>query len=226
MESPGLPGSDQRPRSPSQLVGRRGTRPHPRRPARWPPTKDSPNVCHQTVATGCLARDAGLRAKQRKAQARGDMTRIMRDSDTPTDIRIHGTDLVAGYVTGPGKWPVKLTPDFGAYRLPILTAEGPCPKRRRSSTSNHTVRAFTRRLPGLRKGKQLFRAHILPSSTVTAVGLRHCATTPIQDRATMLGLSCIPVWRGSGSVAGLESPAVRSVGTREAIRARSDRSAT
>jgi hypothetical protein len=35
------------------------------------------------------------------------MTRIMRDSDTPTAIPIRGTDIAAGYVTGPGKWPAK-----------------------------------------------------------------------------------------------------------------------
>jgi hypothetical protein len=32
------------------------------------------------------------------------MTRIMRDSTTPTDIPIHGTDLVAGYSNGNFKW--------------------------------------------------------------------------------------------------------------------------
>ena len=32
------------------------------------------------------------------------MTRIMRDSTTPTDIPIHGTDLVAGYANGSFKW--------------------------------------------------------------------------------------------------------------------------
>jgi hypothetical protein len=32
------------------------------------------------------------------------MTRIMRDSTTPTDIPIHGTDLVAGYVNGNFQW--------------------------------------------------------------------------------------------------------------------------
>ena len=32
------------------------------------------------------------------------MPRIMRDSTTPTDIPIHGTDLVAGYVNGGFKW--------------------------------------------------------------------------------------------------------------------------
>jgi hypothetical protein len=32
------------------------------------------------------------------------MTRIMRDSTTPTDIPVHGTDLVAGYSNGNFKW--------------------------------------------------------------------------------------------------------------------------
>lgn len=32
------------------------------------------------------------------------MTRIMRDSTTPTAIPVHGTDLVAGYVNGKYKW--------------------------------------------------------------------------------------------------------------------------
>jgi hypothetical protein len=32
------------------------------------------------------------------------MTRIMRDSTTPTDIPIHGTDLAAGYINGSSKW--------------------------------------------------------------------------------------------------------------------------
>jgi hypothetical protein len=32
------------------------------------------------------------------------MTRIMRDSTTPTDIPINGTDLVAGYINGSFKW--------------------------------------------------------------------------------------------------------------------------
>lgn len=35
------------------------------------------------------------------------MTRIMRDSTTPTDIPIRGTDIAAGYVTGKYKWPAK-----------------------------------------------------------------------------------------------------------------------
>ena len=34
----------------------------------------------------------------------GKMTRIMRDSTTPTDIPIHGTDLVAGYINGKYEW--------------------------------------------------------------------------------------------------------------------------
>lgn len=32
------------------------------------------------------------------------MTRIMRDSTTPTDIPVHGTDLVAGYSNGSFAW--------------------------------------------------------------------------------------------------------------------------
>jgi hypothetical protein len=32
------------------------------------------------------------------------MTRIMRDSTTPTDIPIDGTDLAAGYINGQFKW--------------------------------------------------------------------------------------------------------------------------
>jgi len=32
------------------------------------------------------------------------MTRIMRDSNRPTAIPVHGTELVAGYVNGRFKW--------------------------------------------------------------------------------------------------------------------------
>lgn len=32
------------------------------------------------------------------------MTRVMRDSTTPTDIPVHGTDIVAGYANGDFKW--------------------------------------------------------------------------------------------------------------------------
>jgi hypothetical protein len=32
------------------------------------------------------------------------MTRVMRDSTTPTDIPVRGTDIVAGYVNGSFKW--------------------------------------------------------------------------------------------------------------------------
>jgi hypothetical protein len=35
------------------------------------------------------------------------MTRIMRDSDTPSAIPIRGTDIAAGYLTGPGTWPAQ-----------------------------------------------------------------------------------------------------------------------
>jgi hypothetical protein len=57
------------------------------------------------------------------------MTRIMRDSDTPTDIRIHGTDLVAGYVTGPGKWPVKAYARFRGIPVAHIDCRGTMPKK-------------------------------------------------------------------------------------------------
>ena len=41
------------------------------------------------------------------------MTRIMRDSDTPSAIPSHGTDLVAGYVSGAATWPPGA---FGRFR--------------------------------------------------------------------------------------------------------------
>lgn len=57
------------------------------------------------------------------------MTRIMRDSDTPTAIRIHGTDLVAGYVTGPGKWPVKAYARFRGIPVAHIDCRGTMPKK-------------------------------------------------------------------------------------------------
>ena len=36
-----------------------------------------------------------------------ELTRIMRDSTTPTDIPVHGTELAAGYATGKFKWSAK-----------------------------------------------------------------------------------------------------------------------
>lgn len=52
----------------------------------------------------CLCRWGSGRAKHIDVKGL-KVTRIMRDSDRPKAIPIHGTDLVAGYVTGPGTWP-------------------------------------------------------------------------------------------------------------------------
>jgi hypothetical protein len=41
------------------------------------------------------------------------MTRIMRDSDRPAAIPIRGTDIAAGYLTGPGTWSAQ---DFKRFR--------------------------------------------------------------------------------------------------------------
>ena len=57
------------------------------------------------------------------------MTRIMRDSDTPTAIRIHGTDLVAGYVSGRAKWPVKAYARFRGIPVARIDCYGTVPKK-------------------------------------------------------------------------------------------------
>src|SRR6266849_1819263 len=57
------------------------------------------------------------------------MTRIMRDSDTPTAIPLHGTDLVAGYVTGPGTWPAKAYARFRGIPLAHIDCRGTMPEK-------------------------------------------------------------------------------------------------
>jgi len=55
------------------------------------------------------------------------MTRIMRDSDTPTDIPIRGTDIAAGYVTGGGKWPAKAYARFRGLEKARIDCRGTKP---------------------------------------------------------------------------------------------------
>jgi hypothetical protein len=57
------------------------------------------------------------------------MTRIMRDSDTPTAIRIHGADIVAGYVTGGAKWPAKAYARFRRMPVAHIDCRGTMPKK-------------------------------------------------------------------------------------------------
>ena len=57
------------------------------------------------------------------------MTRIMRDSSTPTDIPLYGTDLVAGYVTGRYKWPAKAYARFRGIPLAHIDCRGTKPEK-------------------------------------------------------------------------------------------------
>jgi hypothetical protein len=55
------------------------------------------------------------------------MTRIMRDSDTPADIPIRGTDIAAGYVTGEGTWPAKAYARFRGIEKARIDCRGTKP---------------------------------------------------------------------------------------------------
>jgi hypothetical protein len=57
------------------------------------------------------------------------LTRIMRDSSTPTDIPLHGTDLVAGYVTGRYTWPAKAYARFRGIPLAHIDCRGTKPEK-------------------------------------------------------------------------------------------------
>ena len=57
------------------------------------------------------------------------MTRIMRDSDTPADIPMRGTDIAAGYVTGPGKWPAKAYERFRRIEHARIDCRGTKPEK-------------------------------------------------------------------------------------------------
>jgi len=57
------------------------------------------------------------------------MTRIMRDSDRPADIPIRGTDIAAGYVTGPGKWPAKAYQRFRRIEHARIDCRGTKPEK-------------------------------------------------------------------------------------------------
>lgn len=57
------------------------------------------------------------------------MTRIMRDSDTPSAIPIHGTDIVAGYVSGPGLWPTGAFDRFRGIPHAHIDCRGTMPKK-------------------------------------------------------------------------------------------------
>lgn len=57
------------------------------------------------------------------------MTRIMRDSSTPTDIPLHGTDLVAGYVSGKYTWPVRAYARFRGIPVARIDCRGTKPEK-------------------------------------------------------------------------------------------------
>ena len=56
------------------------------------------------------------------------MTRIMRDSDTPSAIPIRGTDIAAGYLTGPGTWPAQAFVRFRRKERARIDCRGTVPR--------------------------------------------------------------------------------------------------
>src|SRR5690349_6249444 len=57
------------------------------------------------------------------------MTRIMRDSDRPSAIPIRGTDIAAGYLTGPGTWPPEAFARFRRKERARIDCRGTVPGR-------------------------------------------------------------------------------------------------
>ena len=56
------------------------------------------------------------------------MTRIMRDSDRPSAIPIRGTDIAAGYLTGPGTWPAQAFVRFRRKERARIDCRGTVPR--------------------------------------------------------------------------------------------------
>ena len=99
----------------------------------------------------------------------------MRDSTTPTDIPIHGTDLVAGYANGSFKWSADGFARFSGIPHIRIDPSGMDPENAEVLDVERDDADVPTAVIWAKKRKRHFRTAIRRSSTVTAVRLRRCS---------------------------------------------------
>jgi hypothetical protein len=110
-----------------------------------------------------VVRPVSGKAEVNQGSGGDKMTRIMRDSTTPTDITHHGTDLVAGYSNGNFKWSKAGFARFPGIPHVHIDVNGTNPAGRGFSTANQVWRCA-------RSGYLGYRSE---SSTSGGISARH-----------------------------------------------------
>src|SRR5262249_7628391 len=90
---------------------------------------EQPSGTRPAARGGRPPRGGGSPRRGRVLHRGGKKTRMGGDSEGPADIPIRGTDIAAGYVTGPGKWPAKAYQRFRRIEHARIDCRGTKPEK-------------------------------------------------------------------------------------------------